>query len=92
MREKIEEIIFYKHCGIDLKDLTDKQLIDPNKVNISPGRHDKIVHDIEEEYPELTKMQINLILLQYGAQVDQSLDNNEIELERGYIKEKKGDD
>ena len=92
MREKIEEIIFHKHCGIDLTNLTEQQLIDPDKVSISPNVHDRIFAAIQEEYPGLSKLQINLILLQYGAHVDESLDNNEVELEAGYIKEKKGDD
>ena len=89
MPAKIEEIIFTLYCGIDLGDLADDELLDPNKVKVSPEIYDKIIADIKEEYPELSGLKINLVLLQYGAHVDENLENDEIELLNGFIRKKK---
>ncbi|SNY26876.1 hypothetical protein SAMN06265827_11066 [Orenia metallireducens] len=85
MGTKLEEIIFTQYLGIDLNSLNDNELIDPTKIKISPELHDKIVTRIKEEYG-LNDLEVNLILLQYGANVSNELAGNKVELLDGYIK------
>lgn len=82
----LEEIIFTKHCGIDIGNLKDGELIDPNKIKVSPKVYDDIIDEIKTEYPKLSELEINLILLQYGANIDESLKEDEIRLLDGYLR------
>lgn len=87
MTTKMEEIIFTECLGIDLKKLKDNEVIDPTKIKISPDLHKNIAERIKEEYG-LNDVEVNLILLQYGANVSNEMVGIEIELLDGYIRER----
>ena len=86
MPTKLEEIIFSNY-GIDLSKLNEDQIIDPTRIEISPNIHEKTIQDIKAEY-NVNDLEVNLILLNYGASVKEELED-EIRLLDGYIRKKK---
>ena len=51
---------------------------------VKPEIEEKIIAEIREEYPDLTKLEVLLFLLQYGPMTD--VDQKEdVILEEGYI-------
>jgi hypothetical protein len=76
--------IIYSKCGIKLEEVPEDSQIDNNKVIVRPEIEEKIIVEIREEYPDLTRLEILLFLLQYGPMTD--VDQKEdIVLEDGYI-------
>lgn len=76
--------IIYVNCGVNLEEIPDGSQIDNNKVIVRPEIEEKIIAEIRKEYPDLTKLEILLFLLQYGPMTD--VDQKEdVVLEEGYI-------
>ncbi|WP_133505377.1 hypothetical protein [Halanaerobium congolense] len=76
--------IIYGNCGIDIEEIPDGSQIDNNKVIVRPEIEERIIAKIREEYPDLTRLEILLFLLQYGPMTD--VDQKEdVILEEGYI-------
>jgi hypothetical protein len=76
--------IIYSNCGINLEEVPEGSQIDNNKVIVRPEIEEKIIAKIREEYPDLTRLEILLFLLQYGPMTD--VDQKEdVILEKGYI-------
>jgi hypothetical protein len=76
--------IIYGNCGINFEEVPEGSQIDNNKVIVRPEIEEKIIAEIEEEYPDLTRLEILLFLLQYGPMTDKKQEENVI-LEEGYI-------
>ncbi|SFL22655.1 hypothetical protein [Halanaerobium salsuginis] len=76
--------IIYGNCGINFEEVPKGSQIDNNKVIVRPEVEEKIIVEIREEYPDLTRLEILLFLLQYGpmTEVEQKED---VVLEEGYI-------
>ncbi|SDC91754.1 MULTISPECIES: hypothetical protein [Halanaerobium] len=76
--------IIYGNCGINFEEVPEGSQIDNNKVIVRPEIEEKIIAKIREEYPDLTRLEILLFLLQYGPMTD--VDQKEdVILEEGYI-------
>jgi hypothetical protein len=76
--------IIYGNCGINLEEVPEGSQIDNNKVIVRQEIEEKIIAKIREEYPDLTRLEILLFLLQYGPMTD--VDQKEdVILEKGYI-------
>lgn len=76
--------IIYSNCGINLEEIPEGSQIDNNKVIVRPEIEEKIIAEIREEYPDLTRLEILLFLLQYGPMTDKDQEEDVI-LEKGYI-------
>jgi hypothetical protein len=76
--------IIYGNCNIDLKKIPEGSQIDNNKVIVRPEIEEKIIAEIRVEYPDLTKLEILLFLLQYGPMTDKN-QKEDVVLEKGYI-------
>ena len=76
--------IIYGNCGVNLEEIPDGSQIDNNKVIVRPEIEEKIIAEIRKEYPDLTRLEILLFLLQYGPMTDAD-QKEDIVLEEGYI-------
>jgi hypothetical protein len=76
--------IVYGNCGLNLEEIPEGSQIDNNKVIVRPEIEEKIIVEIREEYPDLTKLEILLFLLQYGPMTDIN-QKEDVVLEEGYI-------
>ena len=76
--------IIYGNCGIKIEEIPDGSQIDNNKVIVRPEVEEKIIAKIRKEYPDLTKLEILLFLLQYGPMTDKN-QKEDVVLEEGYI-------
>lgn len=88
MNSRLEELIFSDFCGIDIDSLNENQRIDPSRVRIGLDVCMKIIERIKVLAPELSELEINLLLLQYGPSVvvNEDLKRDEVQLLDGYIR------
>ena len=55
--------IIYGNCGINIEKIPDGSKIDNNRITIRPEIEKKIIAEIREECPDLTRLEILLFLL-----------------------------
>ena len=76
----------YEMCGLGLEDVPEGKKINCNKVVISKQKEDEIISSLEEEYPELSSLEILLVLLNNRPMVDED-QSEEVVLKDEYIVE-----